>query len=217
MKIGVAIPCYKRHIPHLLNLLQTLCQQTRLPDRVVVSCSSTRPEEFPVPPDMPYPLEIVVHPERKNAAENRNIAAAKLTDCDYISFFDADDIMHPQRLEALAQNLDVDLIMHAFHHVHRTGELEFPTYDSFEVLTNVLTRGGWGGWAEAPHPHVPHNSQSTVRREVWERVRFNEDAAFERREDSEFSGSIAADPSMTNKFIANPLSKYYEEGRWTYD
>ena len=44
MKIGVAIPCYSGHIPKLLCLLNSLEKQTKLPDKVVVSCSSIHHE-----------------------------------------------------------------------------------------------------------------------------------------------------------------------------
>lgn len=214
--IGLAIPCYKPHIPQLLLLLQSLGEQTRRPDKVVVSCSSTAPEEFPpLPPGIDYPLEVLVHPERKNAAANRNLAAARL-DTDYISFLDADDVMHPQRFEAIAQCLDCDIVMHAFHHIKRDGERAFAPYDAFDIRSDVLRRSP-GGWVEAPFPHEVHNAHPTVRREVWARTRFNEAAEFERREDSEFSGSIVASPDATTKFIANPLSKYYEAGSWADD
>ena len=218
--IGVAIPCYKPHIPQLLRLLQSLNAQTRLPDQVVVSCSSTDAaaaaaagvSPLRLPEAVAYPLEVLVHADRKNAAENRNLAAARLR-TDYISFLDADDVMHPRRLEAIGQHLDCDIVMHAFHHIRRDGECEWRDYDAFEVLPNVLSRR-WGGWVAAPAPHEVHNAHCTVRRDVWDRVRFNEAPEFERREDSEFSGSIVASPGVTTKFIANPLSKYYESGSW---
>jgi glycosyltransferase involved in cell wall biosynthesis len=48
-------------------------------------------------------LEILICKEDKNAAQNRNIAALKLLDMDYITFIDADDIMHPERIEILLE------------------------------------------------------------------------------------------------------------------
>ena len=41
IKIGVAIPCYQGHIERLFDLLKSIKNQTILPDKVVVSCSST--------------------------------------------------------------------------------------------------------------------------------------------------------------------------------
>ena len=97
MKIGVAIPCYVGHLDKLLNLLDSIDNQTRLPDKVVVSCSSTIDHQ--VFPNYKFPFEIVYDEAKKNTAQNRNIAAERLLDNDAISFIDADDIMHPQRIE----------------------------------------------------------------------------------------------------------------------
>jgi glycosyltransferase involved in cell wall biosynthesis len=99
MKIGVAVPCYIGHVNQLLHLLDSLENQTVLPDKVVVSSSST--EELHICKKYSFPLAIITCINKKNAAENRNIAASKLLDMDYITFFDADDIMHPQRIEIL--------------------------------------------------------------------------------------------------------------------
>jgi glycosyltransferase involved in cell wall biosynthesis len=107
MKIGVAIPCYKYHIPKLIRCLESIEAQTLKADQVVVSCSSSDKSDFPsdIEKRFSFPLVILTTPDRKNAAENRNIAISHLT-TDLVSFFDADDIMHPQRLE---------FIKHAFY------------------------------------------------------------------------------------------------------
>ena len=105
MKIGVAIPAYIGHINRLFELLDSIEKQTRLPDKVVVSCSSTR--EFNNNKTYSFPLQIIVTEERQNAAQNRNIAASNLMDMDFITFIDADDIMHPQRVEVLLKVFEV--------------------------------------------------------------------------------------------------------------
>ena len=116
MKIGVAIPCYYGHISNLINLLDSIQSQSILPDKVVVSCSST--SIFENNKKYSFPLRIIVTKERKNAAQNRNIAAAQLDTMDLITFIDADDIMHPQRIEVLLlviQNYNSDIILHNYY------------------------------------------------------------------------------------------------------
>ena len=92
MKIGVAIPCYYGHIQRLYDLLESIEKQTILPDKVVVSSSST--SELKCDKIYSFPLEVIVTECKQNASKNRNVAASKLLDMDYITFIDADDVMH---------------------------------------------------------------------------------------------------------------------------
>ena len=46
MKLGVAIPCYCGHINNLFTLLDSIDSQTILPNKVVVSSSSTNSFEM---------------------------------------------------------------------------------------------------------------------------------------------------------------------------
>jgi hypothetical protein len=57
MKIGVAVPCYYEHIPNLMYLLDSIESQTCRPDKVEVSCSSTR--ELFETKQYSFPLEIM--------------------------------------------------------------------------------------------------------------------------------------------------------------
>jgi glycosyltransferase involved in cell wall biosynthesis len=119
MKIGIAIPCYNGHVELLFKLLNSIQNQTILPNKVVVSCSSTREEEFDFEKISLYTfsLQIITSEDKKCAAENRNIDASNLTDMDYLTFIDADDIMHPQRIELLLkafQEHDSDIILHNY-------------------------------------------------------------------------------------------------------
>ena len=115
MKIGVAIPCYYGHIQRLYDLLESIEKQTILPDKVVVSSSST--SELTCDKIYSFPLEVIVTECKQNASKNRNVAASKLLDMNYITFIDADDIMHPQRIEFLLigfQRYDSDIILHNY-------------------------------------------------------------------------------------------------------
>ena len=69
MKIGVAIPCYIGHIDQLFNLLDSIQNQTILPDKVVVSCSSSKDSDFNIHYEKikiyTFTLQIITSEEKK--------------------------------------------------------------------------------------------------------------------------------------------------------
>ena len=139
MQIGVAIPCYIHHIEKLQVLLESISNQTRVPDKVVVSCSSTT--ELPYIPTYNFELTIIFEQSMKNPSQNRNIAARHL-DTDIITFFDSDDIMHPQRIEFIEQAFweGADIVLHNFETEHS----QFSLYDSCNISYNCLCQCATG-------------------------------------------------------------------------
>jgi glycosyltransferase involved in cell wall biosynthesis len=214
MRIGVAIPCYKYHIPQLKRCLDSIAKQSVVPDDVVVSCSSTNPGDIPQY-SYPFPLRVISTPEKKNAAENRNIAASYLT-TDIVSFFDADDEMHPQRLEAIRDAFQgtpgCDIVLHSFWKDTQNSK-SWEIYKNFDIRPNSLARASSGCAVYVPSQHERiHHSQVSVSEHILNRMKFNEDSSVARREDSLFCGDILASPNCQNAYIAVPLSKYYMEG-----
>jgi hypothetical protein len=230
-RIGLAIPCYRPHIPKLQALLDSLEGQVRKPDLVAVSCSSTPFELFPMETwsrRYSFPVRFLLEPERLNAAQNRNRAAAVLVEAgmDLLSFFDADDIPHPERLAAVAQAfggslgaIAPEIVMHAYIDGHSPASAEpfQRNLGSWTIETGCLARAPSGCVIHTRRPSaIPHHSQLTVRAGIWVAgARFLEGEAFERREDAVFCGTVveAVGPAKT-AFIADPMSKYYMEGSW---
>lgn len=213
MKVGVAIPCYKKHIPHLVKLLMSLEKQTYKPDEVVVSCSSCKPEDIPVI-SVSFPLRILTTEMSQNCATNRNKAANALT-TDCLLFFDADDEMHPQRLEIL-RNLFMetrcDILLHNFWIQDETKQ-EFSSISKPYTELNVLRRAPTGcavvedRWGlRIAHGHV------SVSAFVFGRIQFKEDPGNERRDDAIFCGDILNMPGVQSVYIHDSLSKYYPSG-----
>lgn len=216
MRIGVAIPCYKYHIDVLKRCLDSLEAQTRKPDRVVVSCSSCNLEDIPVY-SYSFPLQLLTHKERKNAAENRNLAAKVLEGCDILSFFDCDDIMHPQRLQCIEEQFTrnhCDILLHNFW-LDEECVRPFEDFKSFQAEINVLRKAPTGcAVVEGRWGLRIHHSQVSVSTFVFSRIQFKEDPGNERREDAIFCGDVLSMPNVKSVYIHNPLSKYYIAGSW---
>jgi hypothetical protein len=209
MKIGVAIPCYKGHIDKLFELLDSIDKQTRVPDKVVVSCSST--DDFINCKEYNFSLEMIITSEKKNAAQNRNIAISRLTNMDYITFIDADDIMHFQRIEILLkvfQDYDSDIILHNF----LINNNEFKRIEYIQVLNDSLIQSESGCLRHKDFNnhliyHI-HHSQCTIKRYISDKIKFPEETEFNRREDSVFCHRVFGLENIKHAYIINELSCY---------
>jgi len=204
--LGVAIPCYVKHIPKLLELLDSIEQQTRKPDVVSISCSSTG-DEFPLLRNYGFAIIVSTCKERRNAGQNRNIAARRL-DTDLISFFDADDHMHPQRIEALfaAFSEPCDIALHGY--LENEENLQpYPVIREVHIKRNMLSQCD-SGCIKLDYVSRIHHSQVTVRREIFEQSPFSEEKEHEVKEDCVFCYRVFGLPGIRSAYIDHPLSKY---------
>jgi len=213
MKIGVAIPCYYGHIKNLIVLLDSIENQTTIPNKVVVSSSSTK--NLDINKKYSFDLAIIITEEKKNAAQNRNIASSKLDDMDYVTFIDADDIMHPQRIEALLYTIskyESDIILHNFSMKPFNETHMFEKIQNFNIRPNTLIRS-WSGCIT----HVNgfndsidriHHGQATVKKDILTKLKFPEEAEYHTKEDCVFCYRVFTLPNITNSYIQNELSYY---------
>lgn len=214
MKIGVAVPCYIGHVKQLLNLLDSLEKQTVLPDKVVVSSSST--EKLEIHNKYSFPIAIITCVDKKTAAENRNIAASYLLDMDYITFFDADDIMHPQRIEILHKVFyenQTDVILHNFYYDTELSKPEdLPKIEHIEIRNNMLIPAPSGcvthvyGYDDSVDRI--HHGQVSIKKELFYKVTFPEEDEFLSREDCIFCNRLLHIEGVKNTYIVNKLSYY---------
>lgn len=201
MKLGVAIPCFYGHLNRLIELLDSIESQTILPSQVVVSCSSTN---FEVYKSYSFPLQIITTKEKKNAAQNRNIAAIHLSDMDYITFMDADDIMHPQRIEILLRVIELhnsEIILHNY-----TDSEPMEPIDTLHIDTNTLVQSRCGGITHVDENESIlkiHCSQVTVKDTILEQVKFPEECYA--MEDSVFC-NLVFNLNVKHAYISNKLS-----------
>jgi len=156
-------------------------------------------------------LQIICDPLVKNPSQNRNIAARHL-DTDIISFFDADDIMHPQRIEFIERAFlgNADIVLHNFE----MEPSQFNLYDSCNISYNGLSQcqSGCIRHINLNADYHIHHAEVSVKREIFERVQFDEGPTGIGREDCIFCWSAFALPNLTNAYISNKLSLYLPSG-----
>jgi glycosyltransferase involved in cell wall biosynthesis len=147
----------------------------------------------------------------KNPSQNRNIAARHL-DTDIITFFDSDDIMHPQRIEFIEQAFweGADIVLHNFETEHS----QFSLYDSCNISYNCLCQCATGcirhlNWNSND---LIHHAQVSIKREIFDKVQFDEGPTGIGKEDCVFCWSVFALPNLTNAYISNKLSLYLPSG-----
>lgn len=225
--IGLAICAYKGHIPHLERLFASIEAQTRKPDMVVVSCSSTEPHEMPYSPESySFPLFIYTHSEKKNCAQNRNHAASKMT-TDVVSFMDADDVMHPQRIEIILNSFihyDICIFVHNTQNYEKTPLIEqsvsFSPISRYQFTMNRLYRCPWGS-AQMNH-EIPGASGSvtcghvSVLRSVLHDISFRETEDYHGRDDTIFVTDVITAYPNKNIYCYEKLSAYYPSRTYGY-
>jgi glycosyltransferase involved in cell wall biosynthesis len=223
MRIGVAIPCYKYHIPALKRCLDSIENQTYKPDLVVVSCSSSTDGDIPSY-KYSFPLKIITTNGKKNAAQNRNIAT-RACDTDIISYIDADDEMHPQRIEIIKhvlQETNADVLFHNFSKPDEIN-VEWKTIRDIEIAVNRVFKTNYSEGVDVYGypPFCVHHSQSSIRRYIFDSIQYNESSESERNpgqincegnEDSRFCADILLIPNIQTVYVYDKLTRYYREG-----
>lgn len=141
MRIGVCIPVIARHLPLLATCLESLERQTRKPD--IVSIRVSEASAVPALPPSSFPVVLQHTPERSCAAANRNGAAYVIQDqVDLLSFIDADDFMHPLRLEQIEHHFhkNIDVLVHGFVD-HKNGSRDLDTIPWTPIHSVLQTDG----------------------------------------------------------------------------
>lgn len=125
---GVAVPCYYKHFKYLHGLLKSLEQQTRLPDEVVISLSQIEnltQDEMDALEFYPWPFSVKIIRREGIFMEGSNrTTAARNISSDVVICIDADDIPHPQRVEAIMQLFETvpEVAMVLCGHAYCPGE-----------------------------------------------------------------------------------------------
>jgi glycosyltransferase involved in cell wall biosynthesis len=213
--IGVAVPCYSGHAHYIPSLLQNITTSTVKPDEIVISCSSSLTDRTDYFECNSVPVTILYSTRRLNQSTNRN-RAAKLLKSDLISFIDADDLMHPRRIELLLETFqkypDISVVYHNYSHDHISArENPFWEEPELKVLPNKLVKDpiahGLMVLTDPLRQYGHHHAHVTVRREVFDTFKFDEDWSAYRIEDSTYGALLFAN-NVPMLYLHNKLSRY---------
>ena len=144
MIITLCIPCVDKHIPLLLKLLSTVDKFTRKPDKIMIGLSpkfndsdlfKEKNEILKLYPELP--IDIIVQTTKTNAAKHLNIMGKNVKE-GYIIRADADDIIHPQKIEIIEQVInkypDTKLILHRYTANYTERDYTMKNF----ILNNVI-------------------------------------------------------------------------------
>jgi glycosyltransferase involved in cell wall biosynthesis len=212
LTLGVAIPCYSGHFQYLNSLLANIASSTVKPTAICISCSSWTHNKKEYFEFSGIPVIIWYSSEKLNVSQNRN-RAASLLKTNLISFLDADDLMHPKRVEFLIgvfeTRPDISAVFHDYMY-HPISMRDDPFWDEPQAnplpnkvrkdpnATGIIVEGG---------PYAIHQAQVTIRSRLFSIFRFNESWEHFRREDSMYAATLVLH-EVPCLYLNNKLSRY---------
>eukprot|EP00300_Choanocystis_sp_HF-7_P037290 c5336_g1_i1.p1 GENE.c5336_g1_i1~~c5336_g1_i1.p1 ORF type:complete len:343 (+),score=79.19 c5336_g1_i1:23-1051(+) len=231
--ITVCVPCMPRDIATLPNVFRSIRENTMQPKQVVVALSETRSTQAAEVEAMLktiFPNTKVVSTEAQQyAGENRNRAVAAAS-TPYVTFIDADDEMHPQRIQIVTEALQetgVKCVLHAYSMHRDQMEKKFDWHSvrpqmGAEIYQNVLTVEGTDNIVETGvglHLNWVHHGHPSCRHEVLTYIPFTKQP---RGQDSVFLREVLnryGSNDSTMMFIELPLTVYHPsdhaDNAWT--
>jgi hypothetical protein len=215
-------------LPYTLKYIEA---QTRAPDIIIISISGYIADSTLDISGLTIPVTVLTTPNQLYAGANRNIAGAEAIKqgATHLSFFDADDIMHPRRLEcieyAFTNNPDMSGLLHCFLTAPRSdmsiysGETKIPWEPiTNEFAPNLYEPGDYSGLDIIKFQYcyqrprrgygIAANGHITVLADFWEANPYVE--ANDMGEDNHFSCSIIKQGKMLG-YLADTLSVYMRD------
>jgi glycosyltransferase involved in cell wall biosynthesis len=122
--ISVVVPCYVAHIKYLNVIFDDIRNQTVLPKEIILAVSEIDDnikndilaQYYELFQTKNIGFEIVHTSSKRLPGENRNVGAG-IASAEYVMFIDADDTIHPKKIEATVYFLEFykpNLLVHSF-------------------------------------------------------------------------------------------------------
>lgn len=209
-KISLCIPCVPQHIDSLDELLESIQYQTRKPDEIIVGLSEQYDKEIVNSNFDIYgiPVKVVKKGGKAWAGENRNRAAMYSTG-DLLIFMDADDLMHPQKIELIEKeyNKGAQTILHLYTQNHEWKQIKKPKVMSTQELRKRVDKSKRREIETIPfitHGHI------AVGKSTWDKWKFPEDLRI--GEDASYAKTLAKN---TKAVVINEKLSLYRAERTT--
>lgn len=215
--ISLCVPCIPPDIHKLESLVQNTNKQSKLPNEMIIGLSETTKRDskslsnklnkisrFPV---------IVSNTEQKAyAGINRN-RAADLASYEYVSFIDADDIMHPERLKIIAETIGSQGrpmgVVHGFTYDKVAGDLG--TFDIWNSKKFWDYHNKYSRSESLNYPKISlHHGHPTYKSSVFESVKFTNR---KRGQDAEMLRNVVDHYKGGVVYVEAPLTGYYKRSR----
>ncbi len=207
IKISLCVPCIPKHTMFLEELIKNINEQTRNPDEIIISLTETskktaRRLEKRLRELTKTKLKIASTEEKLFAGPNRNIAV-KNSSGDLVSFMDADDLMHPQRLEFIEKvykKYKPKAIVHSFN-----MKSKYKNLDLNPNLINIFERN--------KKIHL-HNGHITTEKSLFDEIKQKD---LQRGQDTIFINDILNKYTRSICHINLPLSIYRQINSSVYN
>lgn len=232
MSITICVPCIPRDVDVLEHqLIPSMVNQTILPTQVIIALSETSNDvagglERRWSSMLPnVEVRVSSTTEKQTPGQNRN-RAAEMAAGDIITYIDADDMMHPQRLEVVSsvlQRTHAYCVLHGFTMTDEYMSVKFDPHSFADYETMCLNPNHgkmqpcWGDdgvslnfWSLVRNGSkafsLPHDGHSSCLKEVYHKCkyppqRYGEDSTFNCIVRETYGNESFA-------FVALPLTKY---------
>lgn len=214
MNISVVIPVFPPHFCFLERCLQNVMQSTVLPNEIIIAASEVNEKKEKELYDSLIKIcknvKLIIYgtTDIAYAGVNRNRGYTKSSN-DIIMFIDADDFIHPQKVEIIQKCFekfpDCKQLIHNFSSSAKDLGLKF----DIDNLPIFQYKGSFQK-GDIVHNGMKriHRGHVTVHRSVFEKVKYNNDR---HREDNTFTKKVhkSFDKSF---FLSLPLLIWNESG-----
>lgn len=193
MKISLCITCCHKDINLLDNLLQIFRQQTSSPFEIIIYSSGILNISLPskiVVANTEVPLFSINSTKLTMQSIARNVCSS-VASGDILMFFDVDDFPHCQKIEItkhVFQKHNCDFFVHSYSNKIPLDLNKKINIDSI-VLKNNLTIAANNINIECENFDL-HHAHISVKKKVFDNVRFNENILAYRMEDSLFCKNL---------------------------